>query len=284
MRIILWQKLLPNKNFVHLVFKGESRQPKEKAAKRTSTSRTKLAKSSASSHRSRSLCNLAQRLYFTCFLQLSWFGLDIFPAACNLAFPQAGPRGSLVDHGLPSAWLLLPSARCGPQLVATMRRLFPIVPNGVCVLWCLTVWAATISPEGKGSFCFMENNGWWWPVQKGTTLHGGKTITTTTKQLLVTKTNSKYGHSYEASGRKAPIVPGPLFRQTERKVGGTMLCLLHQWGNKPGALSLEEWWRGKWTCALSESRAQDKKVVEQEGCAVTSNKPGALSSWSLHQN
>lgn len=50
---------------------------------------------------------------------------------------------------------------------------------------------------------------------------GGKT--TTTKQLLVTKTNSKYGHSYEASGRKAPIVPGPLSRQAERKVGGTML-------------------------------------------------------------
>lgn len=50
---------------------------------------------------------------------------------------------------------------------------------------------------------------------------GGKT--TTTKQLLVTKTNSKYGHSYEASGRKPPIAPGPLYWQAERKVGGTML-------------------------------------------------------------
>lgn len=52
---------------------------------------------------------------------------------------------------------------------------------------------------------------------------GGKTTTTTTEQLFVTKNNSKYGHSYEASGRKAPIVPASLYRQAERKVGGTML-------------------------------------------------------------
>ena len=50
---------------------------------------------------------------------------------------------------------------------------------------------------------------------------GGKT--TTTKQLLVTKNNSKYGHSYEASGRKAPIVPDPLYRQAEGEVGGGVL-------------------------------------------------------------
>lgn len=52
---------------------------------------------------------------------------------------------------------------------------------------------------------------------------GGKPTTTTKKQLLVTKNNSKYGHSYEASGRKAPIVPDPLYRQAEREVGGRVL-------------------------------------------------------------
>lgn len=51
---------------------------------------------------------------------------------------------------------------------------------------------------------------------------GGKT-TTSTKQLLVRKNNSKYGHSYEASGRKAPIVSDPLYRQAKREAGGSIL-------------------------------------------------------------
>lgn len=111
---------------------------------------------------------------------------------------------------------------------------------------------------------------------------GGKTTTTTTKQLLVTKTNSKYGHSYEASGRKAPTVPDPLGRQAERKVGGSMLvfCTTEETRSPlPGEVM-----KRKGTCAPSESRAQDKKVAEQGGFAVTPNKPGALGSWSLHQN
>lgn len=58
-------------------------------------------------------------------------------------------------------------------------------------------------------------------------------------------------------------------------------CLSAAPKGKPGALSLEEWWRRKWTRAFS---AQDKKVAEQGGFAVTPNKSGALGSWSLHQN
>lgn len=156
---IPWPKLFPiktvKKEFFLLVFKGGSRHQWEKAARRTSTSPTMLAKISASSHISGSHCNLASRLYFTCFLSLSWLCLGIFPVPCNLS----GPRGCSVDHHLPSPGLPLPSALDRPRAVAAsagghVEKAFPhCSQRGLCFMMPHSIGIHHL-PWGQWQFLF----------------------------------------------------------------------------------------------------------------------------------
>lgn len=162
----------------------------------------------------------------------------------------SGRAKRLLGGPLPPLSMAAPQCSVWASAGGHVEKGFPhCSQRGLCFMMPHSIGSHYL-PRGQRQFLFHGEQ--WMMVSKREQLcMGGKTTTTTTtKQLLVTKTNSKYGHSYEASGRKAPIVPDPLCRQAERKVGGSMLvfCPTEETRSPlPGEVM-----KRKGTCAPSE--------------------------------
>lgn len=154
-----------------------------------------------------------------------------------------------MDHRLPSTWLPLPSALDGPRAVAGLswwqrwEGSSPLFPTG-SVFYDASQYRQPPSPPRATavsvSWRTMDDGG---QSKREQFCMGGKT---TTKQLLVTKNNSKYGiHTKHLGGKH--LLCQILF--TDKLRGRwEAVCSFSALKGKPGAPSLEEWWRGKRTC------------------------------------
>lgn len=155
----------------------------------------------------------------------------------------------------------------------------PLFPTG-SVFYDASQYGSHHLPRGQWQFLFPGEQWMMVASTKGNnSAWGEKQQQQQPNNFLLQKTTASMAIHMKPLGGKhllcQPVFTGKLRGRWEAP------CLSAAPKGKPGALSLEEWWRGKWTCAFS---AQDKKVAEQGGFAVSPNKSGALGSWSLHQN